>query len=1024
MEIPEQGQLIQIRNRPFVVEDVSRHSHGGSSVHMVLLECLDDVAMGDRIRVIWEHEPNSQVIDTSFLPEPKSWDQPECFDAFLDAIRWSLSSQVEGPRLQAAFRGAIELDEYQLVPVDRALQMHRVSLLLADDVGLGKTIEAALVMLELMARRRVRRCLIVCPASLQIQWKEEMRDKFHMRFDIIDAAAVHGLRREYGIHVNPWNSFPRLITSMDFIKQKNHLNSFRDSLPRHGSGMSLRNWDLLIVDEAHNCTPAASIDSRDSDRARMLYEVASHFEHKLFLTATPHNGYRESFTGLLEMLDPLRFSRGPDLDKQARDLVCIRRLKDSITDDLGRRKFARLHVEGLQVGSTATEQQMCDALDCYCTSRMNKAAGDENVFAVQFALTMLKKRFLSSPYSFWRSLQTHTRVANNETLDRDPALTRRLQQGAADDHDDDEDKARQEDLALEESSRFFDGLTPNETKTLNCLSKAAEEAAQEADSKALKLIEWIEQKLLDDSGNWTTERLIIFTEYRDTLNYLADLFEKRGWQDYITQLTGGMSAQQRETIKNAFQTAPSQANPHRILLATDAASEGLNLQKHCRNVIHYEIPWNPVRMAQRNGRVHRHGQPAQDVYALHFSYDNNADQRFLQVIVEKVQRQEEDLGAVGEVISQQVQEAILGLRDRIEEPASRVRTHDQDTPASEWNPDEAGKMRQRLLAARQQMGLTPETMARLIDQALRIAGKPGLEPITAGELAHRAWDWVELPDTWAECGQYLYDASRSHRLRLVFDPDVAAGRRDVALIHLGHPLARRAIGLFRGKLWQQFGASPAVNRCSYRVLPHAALDRLAVVVFARVVAVSGFSEMLHESVLRIGAWVSGGSLTVMDQALLDGILKADGDFPPIPASLGADLRRLYPEHRNALMSMLGGLESSETERVGELLSEMAEQEAGRTRQHLDERIEEVRKRLKDSIKRRERAQLVLFDPDEDARYQSSIRFLEQRLEQLRQDRRERPGEVKQRFELKQLRVFPIGLLYLIPRSLVDAREGR
>ncbi len=1018
MTIPEQGQLVQVRNRPFMVEDVSCYQSNGDTTHMVALECLDDDAMGQKLRVVWERELNAQVLDTSFLPEPRNWDQPGRFNAFLDAIRWSASSQVEGPRLQSAFRGAIELDEYQLVPVARALQMHRVSLLLADDVGIGKTIEAALVMLELMARRRVRRCLIVCPASLQVQWQEEMESKFHLPFEIIGASEVQRLRREFGIHVNPWNSFPRLITSMDFIKQENHLQTFRAALQRHSSGVALRDWDLLIVDEVHNCTPSGATAGRDSDRAKMLREISPHFEHKLFLTATPHNGYRESFTALLEMLDPLRFTRGPELDKDAVKLVCIRRLKDQITDDLGKRKFARLHVDDLKLDSTEVEQQMCDDLDAYCSSRMANAEGGENTFAIQFALTMLKKRFLSSPHAFWLSLQTHTRVADADTLNRDPALTLKLQQRADDDWDDDEDKAREEDLALEESSRFFDDLTPDEGTLLTRLSKAAKQAAGSADTKARRLIEWIEEKLREN-GAWNDERLIVFTEYRDTLNYLAALFEDLGWGEHVTQLTGGMPSQQREQIKEAFQKAPSESNPVRILLGTDAASEGLNLQKHCRNVIHYEIPWNPIRMAQRNGRIHRHGQDATDVYALHFNYTNNADQRFLEVIVDKVRQQEEDLGAVGEVIAQQVQEAILGLRDRIEDNPALVQTQHQDTPTDEWNEGLARQYQQDILLARQQMGLTPETMARLVDEALRAAGKPGLQPVTAGDLAGKAWDWQELPESWSECRRYLYNGS--NRLRLVFDPDVARGRRAVALIHLGHPLARRAIGLFRGYLWQQFDADPAVNRVSYRVLPGSSLDRLGVVVFGRAVGVSQGSEMLHEAAVGIGAWVHGSDLTPMAPEVLDNLLKAEAAHPSIPTSIGEDVRRLFPRHRSALEAMMAELEASESERVGALLKDMAEAEAERTIELIKERTKELKQRLADTVKKREEAQMRLFDLDAAERHQSSIRWFEQRLDQLERDRAERPKAVRQRYRLKQLRIFPTGLLYLLPQSLVDER---
>jgi SNF2 family DNA or RNA helicase len=174
--------------------------------------------------------------------------------------------------------------------------MPRVNLLIADDVGLGKTIESGLVLQEMISRNRVRDCLIVCPASLQVQWQEEMDEKFNLSFKIIDRHVILNLRREYGTHVNPWQSHPWLITSMDFIKREVHLRNFVAGLRKSDGTMS--SWDLMILDEAHNCAPVGrQWYVRDSQRTKMLRNLSPHFRHRLFVTATPHNGYTESFTG-------------------------------------------------------------------------------------------------------------------------------------------------------------------------------------------------------------------------------------------------------------------------------------------------------------------------------------------------------------------------------------------------------------------------------------------------------------------------------------------------------------------------------------------------------------------------------------------------------------------------------------------------------------------------------------------------------------------------------------------------------
>ena len=188
--------------------------------------------------------------------------------------------------------------------------MPRVNLLIADDVGLGKTIEAGLVVQEMILRHRVRTVLIVCPSSLQFQWQEQMRDKFGLEFRIIDSEAIGNLSRKRGIHVNPWSHFPRLITSIDFLKRERPLRTFRETLPAGDQPTYPRAYDLLIVDEAHNVAPSGRGKyATDSMRTMAIRLLAPHFEHKLFLSATPHNGYRESFSALLELLDSQRFAR-------------------------------------------------------------------------------------------------------------------------------------------------------------------------------------------------------------------------------------------------------------------------------------------------------------------------------------------------------------------------------------------------------------------------------------------------------------------------------------------------------------------------------------------------------------------------------------------------------------------------------------------------------------------------------------------------------------------------------------------
>src|SRR6185437_15686040 len=382
--VPESGQLVILRQRPFVVTEVLRQTlppSDGQSVaarHLVRASSVEDDGTGEEAEVIWELEPGATVQQRSSLPEVRGFDDPRKLDAFLDAVRWGAISQADDRALQSPFRSGIEIDDYQLDPVVRALVMPRVNLLIADDVGLGKTIEAGLVVQEMILRHRARRILIVCPSSLQIQWKEEMRDKFGLEFRIIDSNTISDLRKRRGIRVNPWNHFPRLITSIDFLKRERPMRQFRETLPAEGESAYPRRYDLLIVDEAHNVAPSGRGNyATDSLRTQAVRTITPHFEHKLFLTATPHNGYRESFAALLELLDNQRFARGMDPDRTQLDAVMVRRMKSEPEMRLkwdGSRRFADRKVTHIEVPYTEWERRAHKALQEYSHLRQANAA--------------------------------------------------------------------------------------------------------------------------------------------------------------------------------------------------------------------------------------------------------------------------------------------------------------------------------------------------------------------------------------------------------------------------------------------------------------------------------------------------------------------------------------------------------------------------------------------------------------------------------------------------------------------------
>src|SRR6266852_764929 len=356
---PEQGQMVSVRSRNWMVTDVSastlppeRLQTGlESQQHLLTLSSVEDDGLGEELQVVWDIEPGATVVEKVALPHSTGFDPPDRLDAFLDAVRWGAASTADVRNIQSPFRAGIDIEDYQLDPVFRAIQMPRVNLLIADDVGLGKTIEAGMTALELIIRHRARRILVVCPASLLVQWRDQMRDKFGLDFRIVDSELMRDLRRKRGIHVNPWSHFPRLITSIDFLKRERPLRLFKETLPAEGESVYPRRYDVLILDESHNCAPSGRGKyARDSDRTEAIRLLAPHFEHKLFLTATPHNGYPESFTALLELLDNQRFARGTTPDRKQLNAVMVRRLKSELPkDDYGNDRFPKRVLEALAV---------------------------------------------------------------------------------------------------------------------------------------------------------------------------------------------------------------------------------------------------------------------------------------------------------------------------------------------------------------------------------------------------------------------------------------------------------------------------------------------------------------------------------------------------------------------------------------------------------------------------------------------------------------------------------------------------
>ena len=300
---------------------------------------------------------------------------PEDFDALLRAARWTALSPYVDPSgegissrqpVASPFHGSVRVEDYQLVPLLKALRMPRVSLLLADDVGLGKTVEAGLILTELLLRRRIQRILVLTPASLRRQWQEELWEKFSLRFEVVDRPETERLRRRLGMDANPWRSFSRIVASYHYLRQPDVQEQFLSACHTPPGSPHLP-WDLLIVDECHNLMPSPF--GEDSGLCKMLRLVAPRFEHRLFLSATPHNGHTRSFTGLLEMLDPVRFTRTSEMTPAIRrrvDDVVVRRLKRDINAKSASPRFCTRHPpKALTLDIDTREARLSTAFDAF-----------------------------------------------------------------------------------------------------------------------------------------------------------------------------------------------------------------------------------------------------------------------------------------------------------------------------------------------------------------------------------------------------------------------------------------------------------------------------------------------------------------------------------------------------------------------------------------------------------------------------------------------------------------------------------
>ncbi len=594
-----------------------------------------------------------------------------------------LLEQALGPKaLLAAQPGRLSIASYQLVPVMRALRMSRVRLMLADGVGLGKTVQAGLVMAELIARRRAHRILIVTPAGpLLRQWHEEMRERFGLRFDELDRDRLQQIRYQNELGANPFDHVQLGLVSIDFAKQERVL-----------AELERTQFDLVVIDEAHHCMSVGGADREDSQRRRLAEVLARRSDGLLLLTATPHDGHDPHFASLMELLDPSLVDGRGALRGDAYRAYVVRRLKRHIKHpETGEDMFPTRKVEPVSVPLDPArtprfaelQRELLELLVPLLRRAMKRRRYDD----VLAFLALLKRsvssaaacaRTLNVVAERLRTLEANDTGAHEERKQRIRTLRelqRRQNRFGAQTFEEEEDAAQLEAEEIADELAGIDELQKaarkgqrelkelRETRArVEALATLATESVAEDPKLAAVLARIAAIRAAEPHAN-----VLVYTEYADSqaalVAHLRAAVARRDLTGDILQISGADDERARSAASRRFREVDDL-----VLVSTDATAEGLNLHDRCHHLVHLELPYNPNRLEQRNGRIDRFGQKHTPlVWYLYLA--GTFEERLLLRLVGKYERQRKRLTFVPDTLgiatgAMRVQEKLLeGLAD-------------------------------------------------------------------------------------------------------------------------------------------------------------------------------------------------------------------------------------------------------------------------------------------------------------------------------------------------------------------------
>jgi len=589
------------------------------------------------------------------------------------------------------------------------------------------------------------------------------------------------------------------------------------------------------------------------------------------------------------------------------------------------------------------------------------------------------------------------------------------------DYANDQEVENAQSEAVEEASRRAQPLTADQQQMLNELRSWAQTAKNQVDAKAKAILDWLTSNLKTD-GQWNDRRVILFTEYRTTHQWMHEILSSHGFGgERLALLHGGLSQEDREPIKAAFQTSPKDSAV-RILLATDAASEGIDLQNHCNCLIHLEIPYNPNVMEQRNGRIDRYGQRQKEVLIWHpvdggeqgkVTIGGHGDDIIR--ALRKLESMRADMGSVNPVIAPQMSGLIDGsLKDldtRLAE--AKIAKARRFVRAERELKERVAKLHERLLTTQHDFHLTPEHVSMAVKTGLVLAGRPPLEPFTLADApVGTVFRMPALSGSWARCLEGLRHPHTLQIRPITFDHAVAKGRDDVVLVHLNHRLVQMCLRLLRAEVWAQDDVKK-LHRVTVRTVPDGKIDGPAVVIISRLVVTGGNHHRLHEELT-----VSGGYLR--DQAFRreEGVARVQqwqDEAKPITASdsLFEALRVRFERAQAAILQSVDARSKDRLKFLSNTLRSRKQQEIADIGAVLDELEKAIQNELK---KDQQPEQLSLFTEDERTQLRRDTAALEARLDRIPAERIQEAQAIETRYASFIDRTFPVAVIFFVPES--------